>query len=164
LSFKSAIGDAEVARPTLNNLKFGLSAFIIISAAFNIGDELPLKGISMFDCPEQTQTSPIRMSFNVNFSPSLKVIVKGPPAIGVAKFDFHLPSAFAFMVYTFLSHDVVMVTKEFALLSPKIGNCFFVVTPYDPQRYLEGLLSPHKVMLPAIKRRVILQKLVMIFE
>src|ERR1700744_3452358 len=72
----------------VNRRNAGLSAFKIISLAFNIGDELPRKAISILDCPEQNHTSPIITFLRINFSPSLNQISYGPPAVGVATFNF----------------------------------------------------------------------------
>ena len=56
-----------------------------------IGEVWLCSGISMFDCPEQNQTSPIRIFFKVSSSPSEKVMVYGPPASGVGRASVHCP-------------------------------------------------------------------------
>ena len=52
----------------------------------------PFIVICMFDCPEQTHTSPIKTLFNVTALPSEMAILKGPPADGVFTFSFQFPS------------------------------------------------------------------------
>jgi len=51
----------------------------------------------MFDCPEQTHTSPIKIFFRVIAEPSDIVIENGPPAFGVFTLSFQLPSESAFV-------------------------------------------------------------------
>ncbi|MNL36844.1 hypothetical protein D3C87_1589540 [compost metagenome] len=63
----------------------------------------------MFDWPEQTQTSPIKIFFKINRSSSSKVTVYGPPAAGVLTPIRQLLSPCAVIKYSLLFQDVLIV-------------------------------------------------------
>ena len=71
----------------------------------------PFTGISIFDCPEQNQTSPIKIFCNVRSSPSENVILYGPPATGVWRESFHSPFASTFVWIFLLFHEAVACTR-----------------------------------------------------
>ena len=70
----------------------------------------PRRGISIFDCPEQSQTSPIRMSSSTRGSPSSMVSVWGPPASGVSIRTLHRPDPSARTAAGSAPHEGVTVT------------------------------------------------------
>src|SRR5882724_11484468 len=64
--------------------------------------------ISIFDCPEQTQTSPIMIFSSRMVFPAFRVMVKGPPAAGVATLICHLASRDPLMESVWLFQEVVI--------------------------------------------------------
>src|SRR5262245_35763324 len=87
-------GDAAVVFCTVNNRTIGLVAASIAFSRSNVR----FSGHSMFDCPEQTQTSPTRMSLTVTVFFPLIVSSYGPPAGNLDTCNFHVPSAFAAII------------------------------------------------------------------
>ncbi|MNR23730.1 hypothetical protein D3C85_1407670 [compost metagenome] len=73
----------------------------------------------MLDWPEHNQTSPIIMLVNVSFSPSSKVMVNGPPALGVLILTFQLPSASMLPVIFWLFQDGIIVMVLFGAPFPQ---------------------------------------------
>ena len=70
----------------------------ITSAEFSTGASgiQPSSGISIFDCPEQIQTSPTRtFAYSTDSSPEKIFTANGPPASGVCSFSLHAPFASA---------------------------------------------------------------------
>lgn len=63
----------------------------------------------MFDCPEQSHTSPDSILSIVSGSPSSNVMLSGPPAAGVERVTVNLPEASAFTLTAF-PHEGVTVT------------------------------------------------------
>ena len=85
----------------------------------------PFTGISIFDCPEQNQTSPIKIFCNVRSSPSENVILYGPPATGVWRESFHSPFASTFVWIFLLFHEAVACTRfpEVAVPEKVTSDC-----------------------------------------
>ena len=77
LAVQDSCGVRAVTRFTLQ-IRIGVEALAraMMSVGFVTGWFVkPRIGISMFDCPEQSHTSPISTSFSVRCSPSLRSIV-----------------------------------------------------------------------------------------
>src|SRR4051812_43664826 len=71
----------------------GWLAFLISSAAFftTADPGKPFKGISILDCPEANQTSPIRMSSSTILFLPVTVNGNGPPADCGARYTLQCP-------------------------------------------------------------------------
>src|SRR5687767_258794 len=85
----------------------------------------PFIGISIFDCPEQSQTSPIRTLLSVTAFPSLMEISNGPPADGVVIISLHFPDASVLVLYLLLSHVGVTVIEDPGADQPQTGTSAF---------------------------------------
>src|SRR4051812_8390732 len=82
--------------------------------------------ISIFDWPEHTHTSPIRIfSSTMVFALPLMVIVNGPPAAGVVIFTFHFPLLGAITVSIFVFHELLIVNRSLGSDQPQSVACEF---------------------------------------
>ncbi len=73
---------------------------------------------SMFDCPEHSHTSPMRM-FCI-FSPAM-VMVYGPPAFILGRFMRHLPRLSAVTRYILLSNSTIKLSPAAAVPHTGMG-------------------------------------------
>src|SRR4051812_43402606 len=75
---------------------------------------------SILDCPEQTQTSPIRMFFSVSVFLPLIVISNGPPDFSASSLIIHFLSSPALAVL--VCPQKVTVTSSPGSAQPQIGT------------------------------------------
>src|SRR5574344_2503449 len=94
-----------------------LLAIAIVSLAPRMGQFVnPFNGISILDCPEQNQTSPMSIFVNSITSPSDSLMVCGVKlALGVGIEMSHLPSVSTLAIYVSELQDVFTLRVAWAL-------------------------------------------------
>src|SRR5665647_1681065 len=106
---------------TVNRRRLGYKPLspIVWLAPITGEPQTPVNVISILDCPEHSQTSPISTLLIVTGSPSLTVIVYGVnEATGVVTVINQLPSLSDFVV-PLTPHEAVTLTEAFGPLQPQ---------------------------------------------
>ena len=88
----------------------------------------PLSGISMFDCPDANQTSPMSTRERTTFSPpcsSMTIVCSTFEAAGVAMLSSQRPSLSARVVNFSLVQSTETVMEDFGVASPQRRACVF---------------------------------------
>ena len=102
---------------------------------------------SMFDWPEQTQTSPTRMLFKATLLLPVTVILNGPPAFGVGISIFQLPILSAFVDCFALGQEASTFICSPGSAQPQIGTVDFCCKTMLFEITAGNLTSASDVML-----------------
>src|SRR3954454_24007501 len=97
----------------------------------------PFKGISILDCPEANQTSPIMTSSIDSAFEAFTSTLKGPPAARAGRYELHLPS----------------LSEVASALCPSRVTVTFSSGSAQPQKCIGAFLCSTKWLLRIFGRR-----------